>query len=126
MDEFLNNSGFPRRSMSLKHFRFTDSTLMNLFQKGIETKPAQITPIVQTFPLRRFVLVGDSGQEDPEVYAAMMRRFPDQIERVYIRNITQAAPTDARFSNVFMGIDPHKWRLFVDPATLELPAINER
>ena len=38
-DDFLSASGFPKRTMSLKHFRFKDKTLMNLFRKGTETKP---------------------------------------------------------------------------------------
>jgi hypothetical protein len=35
--------------------------------------------------------------------------------------VTGAAPDDARFAAAFAGIDPDRWRLFTDPADLELP-----
>ena len=121
IDKFLTANGFPARSLSLKYFRFKDTTLLNLFRKGTETKPAQIQPILQAFPNRRFVLVGDSGQEDPEVYAAMMKKFPSQVVRIYIRNVTKSSPTDKRFQDAFKGIDPEKWMLFDEPSKLVLP-----
>ena len=121
IDEFLDKDAFPPRSLSLKDFRFKDITLLNLFRKGTETKPAQIVPIINAYPQRRFVLIGDSGQEDPEVYVDIMHKFPTQIERIYIHNVTNANSTDERFRKVFAGIDREKWALFDDPATLELP-----
>lgn len=33
------------------------------------------------------VLVGDSGQHDPEVYAAIVKAYPDRIAAVYIRRV---------------------------------------
>ncbi len=121
IDEFMDASGFPPRSMQLKHFRFKDSSLMNLFKKGTETKPDQIASIVNSYPARRFLLIGDSGEHDPEVYAESMRRYPKQILRIYIHNVTGANRSDQRFSKVFDDIDPAKWSLFDDPKTLELP-----
>ena len=35
-----------------------------------------------------FILVGDSGQHDPEVYADLVRRYPGRIRAVYIRDVT--------------------------------------
>jgi hypothetical protein len=31
------------------------------------------------------------------------------------------SPQDERFGELFAGIDPSKWKLFVDPVELELP-----
>jgi phosphatidate phosphatase APP1 len=36
-----------------------------------------------------FVLIGDSGQEDPEIYADMVATHPGRILAVYIRNVRQ-------------------------------------
>ena len=118
--EFLDSSKFPSSSMSLKHVRFRDATLLNLFKKGIKTKPAQIVPIIMAYPQRHFILIGDSGEHDPEVYADMHRKFPQQIKRIYIHNVSGAKRADERFSKVFAGIDPTKWALFDDPQSLEL------
>ena len=68
------------------------------------------------------MLVGDSGEQDPEVYADLLREFPDRILGVFIRNVTGEAPDNDRFAALFRDIDSERWRLFDDPATLELPA----
>lgn len=35
-----------------------------------------------------FVLIGDSGQHDPEIYAQVVREHPDRVRAVYIRNVS--------------------------------------
>lgn len=119
--EFLEQHVFPPASMSLRAFRFRDPTFYNLFRKGTETKPLQIEPILNVFPERHFVLIGDSGEQDPEVYADIMRKYAKQILRIYIRNVSSASAADSRFQEVFRGISPQKWMLFCDPSQLELP-----
>jgi phosphatidate phosphatase APP1 len=39
------------------------------------------------FPALPFILIGDSGQEDPEIYHRVVHDYPDRIRAVYIRNI---------------------------------------
>lgn len=116
--EFLDGSGFPWATFSLKAVRFRDETLFNLFKKGTETKPAAIKTILSSYPGRTFILVGDSGEQDPEVYAALIREYPQQIAEIYIRNVTQASVDDPRFTEVFEGIEPDRWHLFEDPGHL--------
>lgn len=36
----------------------------------------------------RCVLIGDSGQHDPEIYTRIVREYPGRIEAVYIRNVS--------------------------------------
>jgi phosphatidate phosphatase APP1 len=49
---------------------------------------AAITRILATYPALPFVLIGDSGQEDPEIYCEIVRSYPGRILAVYIRNVT--------------------------------------
>ena len=121
LEEFLDKNDFPRSSFSLKPVRFRDETLLDLFKKGTETKPVAIEKLLRTYLDRKFILVGDSGEQDPEVYAALIRQHPDQILKVYIRNVTQGAADDERFESVFKNIQKDRWRLFDDPLTLTLP-----
>ena len=121
LQEFLDAAGFPKSALNLKIVRFRDETFFDLFKKGTETKPAVIEDILQTYPNRQFVLVGDSGEQDPEVYSALLRKHPDQILEVYIRNVTNESADNARFKSVFANIDPSCWQLFEDPLTLQLP-----
>ncbi len=121
LQEFLDDSGFPSRSMHLKPVRFRDETFFDLFRKGTETKPRVIEEILGRYPKRRFVLVGDSGEQDPEVYAPLLRAHSEQIIKVYIRNVTQEARDNERFSSVFEGISPRRWELFEDGDDLSGP-----
>jgi len=41
-----------------------------------------------------FVLVGDSGERDPEIYAKLAAKYPTQVARICIRQI-DANPLDA-------------------------------
>ena len=108
--------------MSLKSIRFRDETFFDLFKKGTETKPASIEKILAAYPGRDFVLVGDSGEQDPEVYAALIREYPDQVRKIHIRNVTRETPDNDRFKAVFADIEPDRWSLFDDPKTLDLPS----
>lgn len=121
LEEFTTTRGFPWATFNLKLVRLKDETLLNLFKNGLETKPKQIEPILNTYPKRKFVLVGDSGEQDPEVYASLIRKYPQQILKIYIRNVTDAFANDSRFSKVFQGIDKRHWQLFTDPSNLSLP-----
>jgi phosphatidate phosphatase APP1 len=47
-----------------------------------------IRRIMGLFPALPFILIGDSGQEDPEIYHRVVHDHPDRILAVYIRNVT--------------------------------------
>jgi phosphatidate phosphatase APP1 len=119
--DFMATAGYPRGAMHLKHAHFTDGTIFNLFKKGSETKPAQIEALLERFAEHLFVMVGDSGEQDPEVYAALMRRHPEQVIRIYIRNVTGESRSDVRFQQAFAGLDDARWELFDEPGGLALP-----
>ncbi len=119
--EFLDQNRFPWAAFSLKAVRFRDETLLDLFKEGTETKPLAIERILDRYPGRQFVLVGDNGEQDPEVYAALMRSRPGQVVRIFIRNVTGERADDERYTSAFGGIDPTRWQLFEDPNDLALP-----
>jgi hypothetical protein len=52
-----------------------------------DLKVLYISEIMQRFPNRRFILVGDSGEKDPEVYREINRRFSAQVSEIWIRDI---------------------------------------
>ena len=98
LTEFLfhENQGFPPGSMHMKNVQknfLSQETWRNMGELLINDdytfvqKSGQITEILEAFPERRFILVSDSGERDPEIYREMMRRFPAQIEKVYIRDV---------------------------------------
>jgi len=54
---------------------------------GHDGKLMRISRVLQAFPKQRFVLIGDNTQRDPEIYAAIAKKHPEQIYAVYIRNV---------------------------------------
>jgi hypothetical protein len=53
----------------------------------LEQKVRQITNLMIHLPGRKFILVGDSGEKDPEVYRAIRKLFPGQVLQIYIRDV---------------------------------------
>ncbi len=51
-----------------------------------EHKLAQIEAVLAANPQLPFVLVGDSGQRDPEIYAEVASRHGDRLEAIYVRD----------------------------------------
>jgi phosphatidate phosphatase APP1 len=51
-------------------------------------KLAAIRTLLDTYPTLDWVLIGDSGQQDPEIYRQVVRDFPGRIQAVYIRDVT--------------------------------------
>ncbi|KAL9180931.1 hypothetical protein ACHAXT_009736 [Thalassiosira profunda] len=103
---FFDKIGFPAATYHMKKIRVKDHTLLDFFADPLDYKLRQIEPLLRTFPRRKFVLVGDSGEKDPEVYAELYRRYPEQIERIWIRNVNDANATRME------GVDADKWRYF--------------
>jgi phosphatidate phosphatase APP1 len=52
-----------------------------------EFKTREIRQILETYPSLAFILIGDSGQEDPEIYAEVVAAHPGRIRAVYIRRV---------------------------------------
>lgn len=53
----------------------------------LDQKIRQITSLMINLPERKFVLVGDSGEKDPEIYRAIRELLPGQVVGVYIRDV---------------------------------------
>ncbi len=54
-------------------------------------KTAQISRILNAYPDLPFILLGDSGQHDPEIYRNIIKAFPKRIKAAYIRDVSQEA-----------------------------------
>ena len=55
-----------------------------------EHKVERITELMRRFPERRFVLIGDSGEQDPEIYRRVQSLSRAQVQEIVIRDVTNA------------------------------------
>lgn len=57
-------------------------------------KLAQIEKLMRTYPDLPFILIGDSGQHDPEIFAQAVEDFPGRVRAIYIRDVSPAERDD--------------------------------
>jgi phosphatidate phosphatase APP1 len=115
---FLTENGLAGAGIEMREFRLANASFVDIFRDSQDYKKQRIREILRRFPERRFVLVGDSGERDPEVYAAIAREFPAQVAGIYIRAVLEAHRDRSRYRLVFDGIDASRWIVFDDAATL--------
>ncbi len=86
LTEFMELNRIPHGPMFLKDLGIdTDK----LFDHGHEMhKLGAIKTILQSYPEHRFLLMGDNGQRDVEIYAKAVDSFHDRIAAVFIRDVT--------------------------------------
>lgn len=92
--EFLDVQRIPRGPVLLRDWGIEAHELLPTAHGS--HKQAAIRRILAEYPALPFVLMGDSGQEDPEIYASLVRDHPGRILAIYIRDVTRApGRTDA-------------------------------
>jgi len=116
---FAASNGFPSGTFTLKQFRWKDRSFLSLFADPEQYKPAVIEPLLKQFPKRLFVLIGDSGERDPEIYGALARKFPEQILRILIRDVTNETVEATRYQQAFRGVPVEKWQIFREPGEIK-------
>ena len=117
--EFTATSGFPAGSWHMKQFRVKDGSFLSLLDSPEKYKPGVIEPMLRQFPQRRFILVGDSGERDPEIYGALARQFPTQVQRIFIRDVTEESAEAARYQAAFKDVPRETWRIFREPREIQ-------
>ena len=128
LDEFLDVNSFPKGSFNMKEFRANPSSteFWNFIVNGStqELKKDVIKDIVTSYPNRQFILIGDSGEHDPEIYGWAAGTYPNQVKEIYIRNVTHERFDNQRMKDSF-GTYIDKVRLIdMNNGSIEQPNIN--
>ena len=78
-----------------------------------------------SYPNRQFILIGDSGEHDPEIYGWAAGTFPNQVKEIYIRNVTHETYGNQRLKDSF-GSCVKKVRLIdMNTGSIEQASDNE-
>lgn len=110
--EFIASRKFPAGSLHLQTYRIGIPQLYHRVSRG---KQEAIAQILADFPQRRFVLVGDANEEDPEVYGEIARAFPEQVAKILIRKSDKKRSRPERLAEAFKGLPEERWQLYADP-----------
>ncbi len=85
--DFFRIQGIPKGPILLRDFSLSSKLFSS---EGHHThKLSMIRKVLDVNPNLSFVLIGDSGQQDPEIYAQVVRENPNRIRAVYIRDVTE-------------------------------------
>jgi phosphatidate phosphatase APP1 len=86
LKDFLDLNQIPAGPLLMRDFGFNakkaDEEAGHMGHKFKEIKQ-----ILEAYPHLNFVLVGDSGQEDPVIYREVVKQFPGRILAIYIRDV---------------------------------------
>ena len=82
--EFMQINGIPAGPVFLRDYGL--STLTSALSHQAKLKPMHW--LLDTYADLSFVLMGDSGQRDPELYSQLLHDYPGRIKAIYIRDVS--------------------------------------
>ncbi len=112
LSAFTRSNSFPAGTFHLKQLGVTDGSLRRLFDSPEEYKVPIIEELLARFPQRQFILVGDSGEKDPEIYGELARKHPEQVAKILIRRTEGAPMTESRLRSAFADMARERWQMF--------------
>jgi phosphatidate phosphatase APP1 len=101
--ELLDLHDIPRGPVLLRDLGI-DRT--KLFGAGHDDhKLGQIRPLLALYPRLPWILLGDSGQRDPEIYRQVVQDNPGRIRAIYIRRAGERPGRDAEVEAIARELD---------------------
>ena len=84
LEYFLKHNNFPKGPILLRDFRTPfDKTK----KRKLSHKEHEIKNIIKTYPNKKFVLIGDAGEHDIDIYLDIVKHLPNRIKAIYIRTV---------------------------------------
>ncbi|KAF8518972.1 hypothetical protein BU17DRAFT_48053 [Hysterangium stoloniferum] len=87
LNEFFRISTLPEGSIRLKSYA-ARSFLPTILSSPAARKRQGVVEVLDAFPESHFILVGDTGEQDLELYTELARERPNQIVGVFLRDVT--------------------------------------
>ncbi|NJN17550.1 MAG: DUF2183 domain-containing protein [Oscillochloris sp.] len=84
--DLLDRHDIPPGPLLLRNIGLDRQKILDTGHKNY--KLDHIRPIFETYPELSFVLIGDSGQKDPEIYREVVHDYADRVKAIYIRDVT--------------------------------------
>lgn len=84
---FLTRNDFPLGPLLLTDWGPTNT---GWFRSGPEHKRNSLTGLISDFPDIRWLLVGDDGQHDPEIYTTFAAAHPEHVQAIAIRELAMS------------------------------------
>lgn len=82
---FMDLNNIPKGPIFLRDIELSLENWLSFQHES--HKLEQIQPIFQRLPHLPFLLIGDSGQKDPEIYSYLAKHYPDRVLGILIRDV---------------------------------------
>jgi phosphatidate phosphatase APP1 len=87
LDDFFSFNQIPKSVLLLQKLNHSVYKFWKSGGGSHEHKYKKIKMLLEFYPNPKFILIGDSGQQDPLIYTRIALDFPGRIEAIYIRKI---------------------------------------
>ena len=102
LEDFFDLNEIPQGPILLRELRFDRASFAS--ETAARAKLEHVETLVQRYPALQWVLMGDSGQVDADLYAQLVRKFPGRIVAVYIRDVDPSLDSKRdQFVDGFIG-----------------------
>lgn len=111
LTDFCQRYEIPQGVLLLQDLKTRLSDFKHLGGGTHRHKLDKIERIFHTYPYNKFILLGDSGQKDPELYYEIAKKYPHQVAGIYIRYVKHK-PSIRKFIHELnaMGIEMRLFR----------------
>ncbi|KAH0836463.1 hypothetical protein J3R83DRAFT_8071 [Lanmaoa asiatica] len=93
INQFISISKLPLGSIRLRSYA-ARSLFNGLLSAPATRKRGNVIEVLEQFPESQFLLVGDSGEQDLELYSSLAAERPGQIAGVFIRDVSAVGLED--------------------------------
>lgn len=116
LHDFFDVRNIPQGPIFLRDFGLTER-----YAGAVNNhKSIQIARLLELHPNIPFILIGDSGEHDPDIYAEVVRQYPNRILAIYIRNVRpgKAWKVNDRVEQIAIDIREQGIEMLLIPNTL--------
>jgi phosphatidate phosphatase APP1 len=93
LDEFIEIHRFPAGPLLLQAWGRSRALLAGTSLPKLKLDRVRL--LFDLYPDLPFILIGDSGERDPEIYRDVARAYPGRVRAVYIRHVHNRARAGA-------------------------------
>jgi phosphatidate phosphatase APP1 len=83
LEKFLDDKGFPKGPIFLRDVGLPYVESPSEFGH----KEGTLLRLIEDFPSLKFVLIGDSGEKDADIYHSVASKHPDRVVAIIIRHV---------------------------------------
>ncbi|CCH57033.1 Protein of unknown function DUF2183 [Fibrisoma limi BUZ 3] len=114
--DFFRIQGIPKGPILLRDLGLSKTQFFK--SSHHDHKLGMIRKVMDVNPQLPFVLIGDSGQQDPEIYSQVLRDNPGRILAIYIRNVSMEDRRDAAIRELIRTAEAVKVPMLLVPDTV--------